>query len=292
MANPDEAAELDRLWDYDAPMKSERRFLRRLGETPEGTEARVQVLTQIARAQGLQRKFAAAHATLDEAERGLTQAMGLGRVRCLLERGRVHNSAGEPEAAGPLFREAFAAAKAIGADFYAVDAAHMLGICEPAERQTQWHQEAMALAERSADPRARGWLGSLYNNLGWTLHDQADYAGALKLFEKAEVFRAGQGKVKELLIARWCVARCLRSLGQVEEALERQRALLEAHAAVDSEDGYVAEEIGECLLALGRAEEARPWFGSAHAALARDAWLAANEKPRLERLRRLAQAVT
>ena len=34
-------------------------------------------------------------------------------------------------------------------------------------------------------------------------------------------------------------------------------------------DGFVPEEIGENLLALGRAEEARPYFARAHAELSR-----------------------
>ena len=68
MTSPDEAAEIDRLWDYSQPAESERRFRERLQETAEGSETRVQVLTQIARAQGLQRKFAEAHATLDDAD--------------------------------------------------------------------------------------------------------------------------------------------------------------------------------------------------------------------------------
>jgi tetratricopeptide (TPR) repeat protein len=288
MTTREEAEAIDKLWDYDAPGESEGRFREQLKGTAEGSETQVQVLTQIARAQGLQRKFAEANATLDEAEALLTKEMGLGRVRYLLERGRVHNSAGEREPAGRLFREALELAKAIGADFYAVDAAHMLAICEPAEQQVGWHREAMALAEASEDSRARGWLGSLYNNLGWTLHDQGDYAGALSLFEKAEAFRVEQGKEREVLIARWCVARCLRSLGRVEEALERQWALAAAHAEAGSEDGYVAEEIGECLLALGKEAAARPWFGRAHEVLARDEWLRANAAERLERLRLLA----
>jgi tetratricopeptide (TPR) repeat protein len=290
MLSVDEAAELDKLWDYGAPGESEARFRERLLETAPDSQAYVQVLTQIARAQGLQRQFAEAHATLDVAEGLLAEELGLARVRYLLERGRVHNSAGEQEQAGRLFRAALERATSIGADFYAVDAAHMLGICEPPERRAGWHHEAIARAEQSADPRARGWLGSLYNNFGWTLHDEADYAGAMALFEKAERFRAEQGKARELLIARWCVARCLRSLGRVEEALERQRTLLADHEASASDDAYVAEEMGECLLALGRGEEARPWFARAHAALAQDSWMRANEVGRLERLRQLAAA--
>ena len=53
-------------------------------------------------------------------------------------------------------------------------------------------------------------------------------------------------------IARWCVARCLRSLDRTEEALAEQQALAAELEAIGETDAYVAEEIAECLSALGR----------------------------------------
>jgi hypothetical protein len=53
-------------------------------------------------------------------------------------------------------------------------------------------------------------------------------------------------------------------------------------------DGFVFEELGECLLALGRADEARPYFAQAYAELSQDEWLADNEPARLERLKALS----
>ena len=49
------------------------------------------------------------------------------------------------------------------------------------------------------------------------------------------------------------------------------------------------EELGECLLALGRADDARPFFARAAERLGADAWLAAHEPDRLDRLRRLGE---
>jgi hypothetical protein len=83
------------------------------------------------------------------------------------------------------------------------------------------------------------------------------------------------------------VARCLRTLGRVEEALARQRALL-AEIAADPgarADGFVPEEIGECLWALGRHEEARPHLRTAADSLAAIPWVA---RERVEDLRRRA----
>ena len=85
------------------------------------------------------------------------------------------------------------------------------------------------------------------------------------------------------------MARCLRALGRVDEALAIQERLArETEAAGDQEDGYGAEEIGECLLALGRPDEARPAFARAAALLGADAYLAEHEPDRIERLKRLA----
>jgi hypothetical protein len=84
------------------------------------------------------------------------------------------------------------------------------------------------------------------------------------------------------------VARTLRSLGRTEEALQRQRALQSELAEAGAEDGYCHEELGESLLALGRAEEAKPHFAEAHRLLSKDPWLTDTEPNRLERLKSLA----
>ena len=51
--------------------------------------------------------------------------------------------------------------------------------------------------------------------------------------------------------------------------------------------GFTQEELGECLLALGRPDEARPRLAAAYAILQHDASLQRDEPERLERLRRL-----
>jgi hypothetical protein len=77
-------------------------------------------------------------------------------------------------------------------------------------------------------------------------------------------------------------------LGRLAEALALQREVLEHGTALGDEDGFVSEEIGECLLALGQQDEARPHFARAYDLLSRDAWLVATDAPRLERLHALA----
>ena len=72
-----------------------------------------------------------------------------------------------------------------------------------------------------------------------------------------------------------------RAMGRFEEALALQQKL--------STDGFVNEEIAECLLALKRPEEAKSYFARAYELLSKDKWLAAEEPKRVERLRDLSR---
>jgi len=274
--------EFDKLWNYSEPAATERKFRDLLPGTRDADE-RLQLLTQIARTLGLQRKFDEAHAILDGVERELTPDLRTVRVRCLLERGRSFNSSKQPDRARPLFLEAWDLGRAAKLDDYAVDAAHMMAIVEPPDRKLAWNEKAMAVAEASSEPRARGWLWALYNNIGWDYHAQGRYAESLALHEKARGWAAASRPGGEQhFISRWSVARQLRALGRVDDALAAQRTLL----AENDKDGFVHEEIGECFLLLGREAEAKPCFRRAHAILKEIAWVA-EDKARIERLARL-----
>ena len=142
------------------PAESEARFRTHLAQA-KGSDVQAQTLTQLSRAVGLQRRFEEAHAILDEAEALLEQAGALARIRYRLERGRVHNSAGETAKAREFFQQAWEMARAVAedgcaADAAAVDAAHMLAIAaETGEETLAWNERALELAEASEDERAR-----------------------------------------------------------------------------------------------------------------------------------------
>jgi tetratricopeptide (TPR) repeat protein len=245
--------QLDALWDFDDPAGSEERFnavvaRARSGDRPILAEA----LTQLARAQGLQGRFDDADRTLEEAEAALRPDDAPARVRLALERGRVANTAGRPGRGAESFRAAWELARTAGEDALAVDAAHMLGIVEPSDAAWEWNERAMELARASSDPAAQRWVASLANNMAWARHDAGAYEEALELFQLALEERQRQDDPGRTRIARWSVARCLRSLGRTEEALAEQRALAAELEAVGEHDPYVAEEIAECLRALGR----------------------------------------
>jgi tetratricopeptide (TPR) repeat protein len=285
-------ATLDELWDFDDPAASEARFRARLAdlEAGEGADRSAEAdeaRTQLARSLGLQDRFTEGHAELDrvDAEHPADDRV---RVRSRLERGRLFRSGGDPAASMAPFEGAWELARALGEDGLTVDAAHMLAIVDAPPGEATWHERALELADTSPQPAARKWRGSLWNNIGWARFEAGDLDGALVAFETALAARREQGQPKETRIAEWSVARCFRALGRVEEALAIQERLVEETAvAGDPPDGYMAEEIGECLLALGRGEEARPHFARAGELLSADAWLAEHEPDRIERLRRL-----
>lgn len=289
--------DFEALWDYGNPAATESRFLEALAqaEATASLDYLAQLETQIARTQGLRADFDTAASWLDRAEARCADAEARGedvrtaRVRLLLERGRCLNSSGRPADSVPLFEQALAQAEAAGLENLAVDAAHMLGIAVPGADGLDWNLGAIARAEAATDPQARRWLGSLYNNTGWSLHDLGRFDEALDLFEKSLDFRLAQAAAKPIRIAQWCVARCLRSLGRNDEALARQLALRDDFAATGEDDGFVHEELGELYLLAGRPDEARPEFAAAFRLLGQDPLFARNEAARLERLQALGQ---
>jgi tetratricopeptide (TPR) repeat protein len=282
----------DALWDYQDPAKTEALFREELEKADANhLDTRLQLETQVARTLGLQRKFDEAHAALDQVEAQLTEKTPVARVRYLLERGRALNSSGQRPDSIALFESAWSAASEGNFHGYAVDAAHMMGIVMPGEKSLAWNLKAIAYAEAHAeDEKAIRWLGSLYNNTGWTLHDGGDFAGALSLFQKALALRQENGKRGPILIAQWCIARAKRSLGRFDEAQAEQEALLKAHEADSTESAYVYEELGELALIRGDKETAAGWFAKAHALLSKDPWFVENEAERLGRMLELSQA--
>jgi tetratricopeptide (TPR) repeat protein len=196
--------ELDRLWDFDDPAESEQRFrallTRALSE--EGGAYAAEVLTQLARAQGLRRHFDEAAATLDDAEAKLRPVDLRAQIRLLLERGRLANTSATQGRGREEFLAAWELARSADQDALAVDAAHMLGIVEPPNEARSWNNRAMELARSSTDPRARSWVGSLASNMGWALHDAGDDDAAIELFEVAHDDWLADGRVGRARIAR------------------------------------------------------------------------------------------
>jgi tetratricopeptide (TPR) repeat protein len=279
-------ARIDELWDFDDPAASESQFRVAAGDTSTDRWRDI-LMTQVARALGLQGNYSEGMAILDAIPNADTDVEV--EVRTHLERGRILNTRGDGDEARPEFDAAFEGATDAGLENLAVDALHMLAIVAPADEQLALNERAIALANAATDPRARRWLASLYNNTAWTHFDAGNLDEALRLFELALEERLLVNKPRETGIARWAVARTLRALGRIDEALAAQRDLKRFNAEAGIDDPYVEEELGECLLALGRLDEARPHFAKAAEGISDDAWMLANEPARIARLQELGQ---
>ena len=276
--------DIDSFWEYTDPAASEERFRAALSSAQ--GDVRLELLTQIARALSLQQRFDEAHEVLDDVERQLPKAGPRPHVRYLLERGRTFNSSGEKEKARALFIEAWRQARAAHLEGLAVDAAHMVAITYGGTPEAfDWNQRGLAIARVSQDPKARSLIPAMLNNSAWDLHDAGRFNEALPLFEEAQAEWIARSKPEQIQIARWAVARCLRSLGRHDEALTIQHILEAEHAAADSADGYVFEEIAENLGALGKMDEARPYFEKAFEELKKDKWFVENKAARLANLK-------
>lgn len=237
------------LWDFDDLDASEGRFRAQLEQETMDT-GRAEVLTQLARVEGLRGRYEQCDALLDQAE-----ALGGAEVRVLLERGRRERSSGRPGAGLAQFEQAFEQARESDEDVLAVDAAHMVAIVGDSET---WTARAVAIAASSDDPGVRYWLGPLYNNVGWSRYESHDAAGALEAFELALASRERDDpRPYAREIARYAVGKALRTLGRADEAAAALEQCLAWAAAAGVKDGYFHEELAEDYAALGRYADAR-----------------------------------
>ena len=281
----------DKLWNYNQPAETETKFREALQETsPEkDLSEHLQLLTQLARTQSLQRKFNEAHIILDEVAPQLTEEQNTEHIRYFLERGRTFNSAGDKRNAEVCFRSALDIAQNLNEDFYAVDAMHMLAIISPPDLAVSINEEALLFAENSEQERAKNWLGSLYNNLGWSYFDKGEHEKALSIFLRALKWRQEKNQPHETFIAKWCVARALRALNRLDDALKVQLALFEEAVETGQTDGYVHEELGELFLLKKDKMKSTFHFEKAYELLSADPHLAQNERPRLDRMKELSK---
>jgi tetratricopeptide (TPR) repeat protein len=243
------------IWDFDDLDATERRFAALL-DAEESGDGRAEVLTQLARIEGLRGDFRAGDGRLDHAV-ALEPTGSAAIARIDLERGRLRRSGGDAASALPLFVSAFTIAVEGGCDFLAADAAHMAGLAAPdGHGFEEWTKRGIQLAEQS--DAAAFWLGPLLNNLGWHYFEDGRVDLALDAFERA--LRARERRPEDsaaIAIARFAVGKALRALGRSSEAvplLEQAVAWAEQSRAPD---GWFHEELAEEYAAVGRAADAR-----------------------------------
>ena len=148
--------------DLDRPEETEARYQALLlaFQSPDADRTQhIELLTQLARVQGLQSKFTEATQSIGEAARLLADTSApfkiAAKIRYLLEAGRLHVLEKTPSQARPMFFEAWTLASGSGEDYHAIDAAQMLAAMDPQKLQKEWTLKAFALAENSPQARAK-----------------------------------------------------------------------------------------------------------------------------------------
>ena len=292
------ATDFDALWNYDDPAGTEAKFRAVRPEVQAaGDHGRLLELdTQIARTQGLQRDFDQAFATLATVHAALRAGEARAEVRYELELGRALRSSGHPGEARPHFERAKTLAAAAHQEALAIDAVHMIALVEPdPAQQIALNREAIGFAQVSADPKARGWQASLWNNIGMTYQGMGQLDQALAAFQNQLPLREQQGNGHLIRVARWMIAWVQRLKGDLPAALAAQEALERDQAAAGDSGGYVFEELGEIHLALAAKEpasdhaaRAQAYFAKAYAQLKDDPDLA-DDPARVARMKRLGE---
>ena len=260
--------DFDSLWSLGDPVVVEQKFRELLPQARhlEDKSIYLQVLSQLALAQAIQKKFDDAHKTLDEAEALLTPEYDFARARVLLERGRVFQQAGNIPEARAYFEQSFQFSEKHKFDYHTINAAHMIAIvAEKTEEKIQWNQLALNLATSTKDTRARDWLGPLSNNLARNYLEEKQFEKALAMFQKSLEYREKEGHASNIRIAKWSIAHTLRLLGLLDDALAIQHELLKEYAAMTKSGnfdmpavmfkvarGWVYEEIAEIYNAKAR----------------------------------------
>lgn len=284
--------DFDKLWNYNNPAETAEKFIAILNNTDTGEDKTyiAQLYTQLARTQSLQGNWDDTYAYLDKAKLLLPDADKVSEVRYLLELGRTYNSSGKKSEAYNVFDKAWELGKSIGADGYTADAGHMLAIAsDTPEKTLTWNLKTVEFASQSDQPEAQRWLGSLYNNLGWTYFDDGDPIKALDMFELALVEREKQGNPENIRIAKWCIARIKRELGHIDEALSSQLDLLEEDEKLGNQPMFVYEELAHCYSLQDQPDKAKPYAQKAYDLLSQDDWYIKNEPERLEALQAISK---
>jgi tetratricopeptide (TPR) repeat protein len=181
-------------------------------------------------------------AWLERAAGAATNEQPLGWSRYLSVKGRFEWKDGDNEAATRTFRELYDYSRGHELWSRAVDAANMISITgEPSER-FDWSRRGIEMAEAGG---MTGWLGPLWNNLGWNYHDAGRYDEAYDALVKAREYHYMKEAELPRLIADYSVAHVEMKLGRTDEARTDMLTVLDWAGRLDA-DGN---------------EEAREWMG-------------------------------
>lgn len=187
--------QISSLWDRQDAAGSQARFVNLLpgAESSGNTAYFVELLTQLGRAQSLQRNYEAAHASLDRAKRILDaedpHLLRRPTIQYLLERGRAYVTSGYEDRAEDYFLEAYEMGLGSSEEVLAIDAAHMLGIMTEGTESMDWFCRALKQAEIGLDGLARRWQAPLLELIARSFENSGDHESAKQMHERARQCR-------------------------------------------------------------------------------------------------------
>jgi predicted enzyme related to lactoylglutathione lyase len=224
-------------------------------------EVRAEALAQVARSYLIQGKKEAGRPWLDWAREVAEEEMPSGWSRYLGVRGRFEWKDGKLEKATATFKEMYEYCLRHALHSRAVDAAHMVAITAGHEEQVVWAQKGIAAAEEG---NLEGWLGPLWNNLGWTYEEMGHHQEALDALIKAREYHWRVGDEHNKLVADWSVGHAYRMLEQLDEATNWLRPVLawaeRRYAREPNPDaaewvGHTYRELGQIAISRGELSE-------------------------------------
>jgi len=194
---------------------------------------------------------------LELARARTSQEDGLGWSRYLAVRGRFEWTAKEMETAAATFEELYDYCETMGLYERAVDATHMLAIVAPATEKFEWATKGIAMAEAG---ELTGWLGPLWNNMGWDYVDAGEYEKGLEALENARTYHYESGQELSKLIADYSVAHVKRMMDNLDEARTEMQEVFDRASSMHaggSQDaiewmGFSRWELAEIAVAQGQ----------------------------------------
>ena len=139
----------------------------------------------------------------------------------------------------------------------AVDTAHMVAITGRPDEQIAWAYKGIAAAEAGGYD---GWLGPMWNNLGWSYDGRGQYDEALTALLKAREYHHKSSDALAKLAADIFVGRAYRMTGNLDES---QRWIDDAHrraqqlSAEKPDDENITERLANTHEQLGELTAAR-----------------------------------
>jgi predicted enzyme related to lactoylglutathione lyase len=237
-------------------------------------EVLAEALSQVARGHLIQGEKGEGRSWLKRAEAVVSPEMPLGWSRYLGVRGRFEWKNDLLELATKTFTNMYDYCLQHELHDRAVDAAHMVAITAPHEEQIVWAKKGIEAAEAGD---LQGWLGPLWNNLGWTYEEMGRYQESLDALLKAREYHWKSGSEMNKLIADWSVGYAYRKLERPDEAESWLRPVLawaeRLYAADPSPDaaewvGFSCQELGELAIAREDLKDGHQYLRRAQESLA------------------------